>query len=487
MIRLKKILLNTLSRSNAKTQKDNVVARLSDVNELRSDVNEVLDTLIKSDVNILSSFYDAIRSGSVNVVFVGTSITEGINAQMEGYNIWVENFMRGLTSKFPNIEFTYTNLGLGSRKLSDLVNPYFIGVPNQDPGNSSGFYRAIGTYSWQTPSVIGKSWIDHIKDQTPDLVILNFGMNSSSSSPDTFQNNLEKAISTFRGYTKSPSIVLLTEMLPTLNSDPYLDNNGKIKLLNERIRTVAKTSGTGLIDVERNWQLLRDGKDPLIVQRTTLTLDSFTQITGGSPADVLTFNSMEETTNVINYAIQKDIARVVNMTCTYTPKSAASTLQMGVRYSKAKNEQWNAGVVIQLRNADITFYENAASVQVTPHTAITATNPHTVEFSFALDTLTVKVDSVVIGTYTVSSKFDFGNLSFGGTDFLAEDVVILLEDSNPIVTTAKYTNNELVGNKTASAWNLGDKRDGGNSINHPSRVGLAEAFYPAINLFIDNL
>lgn len=459
-------------------QLDNVIR---DTEKLISNVNELV--VINTSNSSLTQVMTAINSGSVNVAFIGTSITEGYNAQMEGYNIYAYEAVRRLQSKYPNVTFNWNNFGLASRDISNFIDKNFKGVESPDPNNGTGYYRAGNEYSWQTPSVIGQTWEDAVKLSSPDILFCEFGMNSSYSH-NTFRSNYEQLISNINSWDKVPTIVLITEMLPTLNSDPYLDKNGLIKLYNEHVREVASANNLNVIDVERNWQLLRDGKNPLIVQKVGITLNSLTQITGGSPADVLTFNSMEETTNVLNYAIQQDIARVVTMTCTYTPKSAASTLQMGVRFSKAKSEAWNGGVVIQLRNADITFYENAASVQVTPHTAIVATNPHTVEFSFALDTLTVTVDSVVIGSYTVASKFDFGNMSFGGTDFLAEDVEIVLEDSNPIVQTAKYTGNELVGNKTATDWNNGDVRDGGNSINHPSRVGLREAYYPAIHDFV---
>jgi len=447
-------------------------------------------TLVKSDKPSstkrgANALYDAINNGVCKIVFAGTSITKGIDAQTEPYNIWTKEFVRQLTAKYPDVNFTDINYGLNSRNIYMLSDLNFKGVASPDPGDGTGFYEAADTYAWQNASEEGKTWLNHIKDEKPDVVVLGFGMNWTGSADD-FESYYQLVIDRLKAAEKIPSIVLLTEMLPSKKSDPYLDLHGQKKLLNEKIRTLATANDCLLIDVERKWSMLDSGQDFTVMQQKRFALDTFTKI-AANVADTLTYNSIDKASSNSVYGYEFDTARDCIMTCTYTPNGVGSLCQIGARFKKSESESWAAGLAVQVGHAAVTTWENGATVQTTGHSAIVASSPHDVEISIVGPTITVTIDSVVVDTYTVTSKRDCGNIAVGVNDGLMADVNFTATEYFPILETAKYTNNELLGNKSAANWTSGDTADGGNSFNHPSRIGLFEAYYPAITEFINTL
>jgi hypothetical protein len=432
-----------------------------------------------------TAFQKAIGRNACTVVYLGNSVTEGINAQMEGYNTWVQEFQRQLTTKYNSISFSYYNYGLGSRNITMLDNTDFKGVGSPDPGDGTGFYRAVDTLVWQRASTIGKSWLDHAKDERPDMVVMEFGLNSNLTEAN-FKTTYQSVIDKIQAWDKVPTIVLMTEMFPTETADPQLDLIGMIRRYNDAIRELCSENRCGLIDVGRQFDLLRSGRDSIIKQEFPLTVNGLTQIVGAAP-DAITYNRLDEATNSVVYAWEKDEAYNCTMTGNYIPKTTASILQMGIRFKKSQSEAWSAGVAVQVLDASCKIWENGSTVQTDLHSAITATNTHTFEITVIEDTITVKIDAATISTYTISDKKDVGNIAYGVKDADTTSVSIYVDEGILITETAKYTNNELLGNKTAAEYNGGDVRDGGNKLNHPSRIGLREGFYPIIREFINNL
>lgn len=427
------------------------------------------------------ALYNAITKGSVSVVFAGHSVVEGDAAQMEGYNIWTEEFVRQLEAKFPSVTFTDINYGLPSRNISMMDDDDFKGVGSPDPGDGTGFYKATGTYNWQNASVIGKSWIDHIKDESPDLVVLEFGLNSGLSTAN-FKTAYESIVDKMQAWSKVPSIAIMTEMLPTMDSDPHLDKNGTIKLYNDAIRDVCADKGCTAIDVGRQWQLVRDGQDPLVFQDVRYSLDTFVKLSGND-ADTLTYNSIGEATNNHNY--ERDVldSYNVNVTGSIVLNASGSIGNFGFRYS---DTTWSSGIAVQIKETQVKIWENGVNVQNDTHADITVGVASTFEVDLDGEDLTVKIDGTTYSTYT-TTKLDYGQVSIGGQDYDITNCVYNAVLAYPVVQTAKYTSNEMVGNKTATDWNNGDRADGGNSLNHPSRTGLAEGFYPAIREFVNKL
>jgi len=432
------------------------------------------------------ALYRAIQRGVVNIAFAGTSITRGENAQMEGYNIWTQEFMRQIQDRYPSVIFNNYNFGLDSRNISMLADPDFKGVVSPDPGDGTGYYAASSAYSWQSPSVVGETWLDHIISVEPDLVILEFGMNWNGSADD-FETYYQTIITAVKAAAKRPSIALMTEMLPTITSDPYLDKNGRIKLYNEKTHELAMTNDCSVIDTGRLWQVLRDGNDPLVIQESFLSLDTLTKV-AGSVATTLTFDSIEAPGTSI-YATTVAESRDITITCTYTPAASGSSSNMsfGARFSTDEGESWADGIAAQIRGADIKVYENGSVVQTDFHSAITATQPHAIVVTITGSTMEIYIDAVLVSTYT-TTKVDIGGASIGVINALIEECAYVVDQHFPIVDSSRpYTNNELTGNKTTAEWDNGDKADGGNSLNHPSRTGLQQTFYPAIREYVGNL
>lgn len=479
---------STLTKKTATKQDVQLDNAIRDISNVTSRVNNLSE--LNLNTASFSSFMTAVNNGSAKIGLIGTSITEGWAAQMEGYNTWAQEFMRRLTNKYPNTTFTLENMGLTGRKLSSFIDPNFVGIAFPDPGDETGYYRATTEWTWATPSTIGKSWIDHVKEREVDMLVINFGMNDTDS-PEVFRANMITTIESALAWDKAPYIVLTTEALPTKNSPyAYIDYIGRIKAYNREIRDLASIYGAGLIDIGREWELLLTGQDPLNFQWKKISLDKYTLIQG-TVYDAATYNSMSiagtfgnsvyGSANTAAGYIYKDLT----VTGTLTPETANGAFQCGLRfYSPDPASGWKYGIAVQVMQSKVVIWEENAIVQQDNHALISIGVAGDFSVSIIDDEIIVYVEGVLVSTYTITTKRDVGRLAFGVYSGAISNID-LQASMFPIIQTAKYTGNQLLGNVSGANWNAGDFTDGGNTTVHPSRIGLSEAYYPAIHKFID--
>jgi len=431
----------------------------------------------------LDTFNTAIDNEACTVVFVGTSVTEGWNAQMEGFNIYCEYFMRTLESKYPDVTFTFYNFGLASRKIENYIDTEFKGEATEPANKNDGYYRPQETYAWQEASTINQTWIGKVDAKTPDLVIMEFGINDTQH-PEDFKTDYASALTTMQAWTKSPSILLMTSILPTMDSDPYIDKNGLIKAYNREVRTLAGEKNCGLLDVGREWQILRDGRDPLNYMEEQISLDNLTLVSGAA-ATSRTYNSLVKTSGTSIYGVtntSSDYEYVsAKLIADYDPDGSAAIASLGVRY--LKTDAWSEGVSVQITDTKAKIWENGTLKVNNTQSEITQGQDNAIEIVIGKYDVTVTINTNEVATYTSDTKLDYGRIAVGVKNGTLSDAY-LVGGRYETIHTPEFTNNELLGNNTGTDWTNGDYSEGGNSLNHPSRTGLRRAFYPVITNFL---
>jgi len=430
-----------------------------------------------------TTLYSAIDNEACTIVFVGTSVTEGHNAQMEGFNIYTEDFMRRIEAKYPDVTFTFYNFGLASRKIENLIDTEFKGEATEPANKNDGYYRAQGTYAWQEASTIDQTWMNKINAKTPDLVVMEFGINDTQH-PEDFKTDYASAITTMQGWTKAPSIWLMTSILPTMDSDPYIDKNGLIKAYNREVRALAGEKNCGLLDVERQWQILRDGRDPLNYMEEQRSLDNLTLVSG-TAATSRTYNSLSKSSGTSIYGVTNTAADreyvSLKLTADYDPDDANAIAEVGVRWFGS--DSWSEGVAVQITDTKAKIWENGTQEVNNNQSEITQGQDNAIEIVIEEYDITVTINTNEVATYTSDTKLDYGRIAVGVKNGTLSDASLVCGRYETI-HTPEFTNNELLGNNTGTDWTNGDYSEGGNSLNHPSRTGLRRTFYPVITNFL---
>lgn len=141
---------------------------------------------------------------TIRIAYVGDSITEVSSiAQRQNYTYKINDFFR---QYFGTVE--YQNFGLGSRSITNLVDPNYKAV------NPETDYRVNFWRPWAT---VGKSWMECVTDYNPDIIFASFGMNERGgyASGDIFFYSAAAMQSQIRAALPNASIYFLTSALPS--------------------------------------------------------------------------------------------------------------------------------------------------------------------------------------------------------------------------------------------------------------------------------
>lgn len=199
----------------------------------------------------------AIMSGTVTIVVCGDSITAG--ADYFYSNGWVQNFEDMLREQIPWITWKIINRSISGRNLDQLANLNYT-----SPG-SFVFPEVLAgdtNQLWPNGSPVdGKAWLDYIRDDQPDIIILVHQENHS-------QLNVRPAMTAVYNYTqtwaKKPWFTVTSQFLPTnetvpIYGDAFKNANTQRQALADWWREFAMKRGFGLIDVNGVMRMLRDG------------------------------------------------------------------------------------------------------------------------------------------------------------------------------------------------------------------------------------
>lgn len=170
-------------------------------------------------------------------------------------------------------------------------------ISRKNPGIAVQFYnRAIGGAVWANANGIGNAypawytnqsqpWLTYVQNLAPDLLFLGFGMNDSSGFDAA---SMHAVVDKIKLWPKVPSIVFITTPQPSMattygGGSSYYDRAGQEgrDYVAGYTRAFATRKGYGLLDVNRQFNLLRDGRDILacplgqqVVQAGTYALAS---------------------------------------------------------------------------------------------------------------------------------------------------------------------------------------------------------------------
>lgn len=163
-------------------------------------------------------------------------------------------------------------------------------VSRVNPGKTCTFYnRGIGGQVWAHANNLpnsfpwwytnqSKQWLDYVHDLNPDLLFLAFGMNDSNGFD---ASQMHAVIDKILLWTKVPSIVIVTNPVPSIATTygggsgfgDKTSQEGRDYVANYE-RCVAEFYGYGLLDINRQFNLIRDGRDITNCYGTMLALQS---------------------------------------------------------------------------------------------------------------------------------------------------------------------------------------------------------------------
>lgn len=428
-----------------------------------------------------ATFKSAIASGSCTVTFVGTSITVG-NVQLETMSSWVKSFQFNLANAYPDVDFTFHNLGLGGRSLSNYVDPSFVGLASEPADQNDGYFIAPNTVNFTSGSTIGQSWEEAVEATAPDLLVIAHGMNDRGSSYN-FAKNLDTAILNSSAWVKAPSICLVSEMLPNKSLSWYENVRENAAIT----RNYAIAKGHGLIDVFRLWEALSNDRDVAESKAVRqLSISSWNQESGITE---LTSSSVKASGgNGSIYLDNKDISGV-SANFNFKPLSTGSNMYFACNLPSDGDQTDTAFWIIRTGGV-INIYPRGGVSEIAQFSvgAIVANEVEVYSIRIKNNYVEIYKDNVFVGRFLNPYTKGYGGVRIGMNTAEIPYIQIAIEERKPVFGKEQLSDNQLLGSKTSiDGWDAGDYSEGGNNINHPSRLGVNEVFEPAILDFIESI
>lgn len=186
---------------------------------------------------------------ALTIVITGDSLTT-FGPDVNGS----DGFYARLTSKIkydnPDVDFTFFGRGISGQTWAQLD-----GVPSTS-------YPVVDAYPWYVDSA--KPWLDYISELSPDYVVVSMGMNDRENFSRV---KMESAIGKIEAF--GSSVILATNFAPCLSPDPsfsqfgtFIGQEGRDYVAGYQ-RTFAEFYGYPLIDINRTFNIIRDGRDIL--------------------------------------------------------------------------------------------------------------------------------------------------------------------------------------------------------------------------------
>lgn len=152
-------------------------------------------------------------------------------------------------------------------------------IANSNPERSVDFInRAIGGQTWMNANTkptsfpawytdTSKNWLDYVEEDAPDLLILAFGMNDSNGFN---AGALHAVVDKVKAWSKVPSLLFVTNPVPSI-ATTWSNGSGFYATIFQEgrdwaagyARSYAKHYGYSVLDINRQFCLIRDGRDYL--------------------------------------------------------------------------------------------------------------------------------------------------------------------------------------------------------------------------------
>lgn len=192
------------------------------------------------------------RNSSSTIVLVGDSLTTYGANTISGSDGLAERLRVKIENDNPGINITFVSRGVGAQRWTDIN------------GVATTSYPIADRYPWYYDDE--RPWLDYVQDLNPDLVIFSSGMNDQSVFDRTA---LESVVTKTLAMPSSPKIAFATNMCPNLSPHPdnaqfgsYVGQEGRDSVAGW-VRTYAQYYGYPLIDINRTFNIVRDGRDIL--------------------------------------------------------------------------------------------------------------------------------------------------------------------------------------------------------------------------------
>tara|TARA_R110000850_G_scaffold23358_1_gene69107 strand:- start:33497 stop:36172 length:2676 start_codon:yes stop_codon:yes gene_type:complete len=198
----------------------------------------------------LSAFTDLARETSLKIVVTGDSLTTWQVNDIAPPDSFTEELEKCFADANPNIQINIVGRGIGSQKWDNLN-------AQPDPAISA-------IYPWYTDTAA--PWLDYIESELPDIVVISLGMNDRQNFN---RGSFEGVMTKLANFAKPPHVILCTPMVPTLSPHAnfaifgdYADQEGRDWNAGY-VRSWAKFYGIPLLDINRTFNMVRDGRDIL--------------------------------------------------------------------------------------------------------------------------------------------------------------------------------------------------------------------------------
>lgn len=185
------------------------------------------------------------RATSPNVVIMGDSIaTEGPDALSKA-DCMASVIFNEIKKTNPDVSFNFINRAIGGQTWLNA---------NSKP---------TGFPAWYTDT--SKDWLEYVKSDSPDLLILAFGMNDANGFN---AGALHSVVNKIKSWNKVPSLLFVTNPVPAI-STTWSGGQGFYATIFQEgrdwaagyARSYARHYGYSLLDINRQFCLIRDGRD----------------------------------------------------------------------------------------------------------------------------------------------------------------------------------------------------------------------------------
>ncbi|MGM0614760.1 MAG: SGNH/GDSL hydrolase family protein [Pseudomonadota bacterium] len=190
------------------------------------------------------------RGDPIKIVVVGDSLTTYGADALSARDVLTQFISRKFKSDNPGVDFEIVSRGIGAQQYTNIDS-----IPSTS-------YSIADRYPWYTDDQ--RPWLDYVADLNPDYVILSSGMNDKQNFD---RAALESVVSKVEAMGAEP--IFVTNMVPNLAPHPdysgfasYADQEGR-DFAAGWVRTYALYYGYRLIDINRTFNITRDGRDIL--------------------------------------------------------------------------------------------------------------------------------------------------------------------------------------------------------------------------------
>lgn len=356
----------------------------------------------------------------------------------------------------PDLSFTFENRAIGESTWTQC-----------NPSTN------LNTTGLTLPSWAGSGadpWLDYVESLDPDVVIFNFGMNDRQN----FVTAQFRAVMTgILAWTKVPDILFVTPMVPSRQSanadiSSEVSQEGR-DFVAGYLRTYANYMGFGFIDVNRQYDIVREGFDPTmskLFRNTSTAVSTTLGYTAPAGTECADFGWSLDFTNIpAGFWTGLGSGNLRFYISPYPSDFPNSTTWVNI-IDDAGNIQIQ---VVDVDDVSGTYIDTTTSV-TTPTTGSDFTLTLFVKGGY----LSVKLDDEVVYEGTIRRN---------GGQFLPK--VEFTDGYSPSVDLFYYkgTYNDFLPRMTdAEMWGDGSTGNtGGNDLNHPTSDGWATVIWPVLS------